>query len=90
MAIEKHYNGRCSYNGGRCNYGYYYTLVCDHCGKEAGYFDDFYEAVDEKKSYGFKSVNTNGVWADICEECQDMMQYKQGTATAAEDFAGLV
>lgn len=80
MAIEKRYEGRYQY----------YTLVCDHCGNEAGHFDDFYEAVDEKKNYGFRSVNQNGEWVDICEDCQNMMQYKRGTATAAEDFKGLV
>lgn len=80
MAIQKRYEGRYSY----------YALVCDHCGDEAGHFDDFYEAVDEKKNYGFRSVNQNGEWSDLCPDCQNMMQYKAGHATAADDFKGLV
>lgn len=79
MAIKPRYEGRYKY----------FSLICDRCGSEAGHFDDFNEAVDEKKNYGFRSVNTSGVWEDVCEECQDMEQYKRGTATAAEDFAGL-
>lgn len=80
MAIEKRYEGRYQY----------YTLVCDNCGDEAGHFDDFYEAVNEKKQYGFRSVYQCEEWQDICENCQNLAQYKQGTSTAAEDFAGLV
>lgn len=84
MAIEKRYNEKLF---GRHPY---YALVCDQCGDEAGHFDDFYEAVEEKKNYGYRSVNINGEWLDICESCQDMAQYKKGTATAADDFAGIV
>lgn len=80
MAIKKRYEGHYPY----------YTIECDHCGEEAGYFDDFYEAVDEKKAYGYRSININGEWSDICPDCQEMMEYKKGTATAADDFAGIV
>ncbi len=80
MAIERRYEGRFRY----------YALVCDHCGDEAGHFDDFQEAVEEKRRYGFKSFNTDGEWQDLCSDCQNMMEYKKGTATALDDFGGIV
>lgn len=80
MAIEKRYEGK----------EQYYTLVCDRCGDEVGYFDDFQEAVDEKRRYGFRSFNIDGIWEDVCADCQDTAQYKRGTATAADDFGGLI
>ncbi len=76
MAIEKRYDG-----------GRHYTLVCDHCGDEAGYFDNFYEAVAEKKNYGFASVKVYGEWHDVCDHCREQEQYRGGV-TAGEDFAG--
>lgn len=79
MAIEKRFMGNLKYH----------TLVCDHCGDEAGHFDDFYEAVDRKKEFGYRSMRIDGEWNDICPNCAELMQYKAGTATAAEDFAGL-
>lgn len=74
MAIEKRYDS-----------GKHYTLVCDQCGDEAGYFDDFYEAVAQKKSYGFHPVKIYGEWHDLCDACREQGQYKTGTS-AAEDF----
>lgn len=80
MSIERRYAGRYRY----------YALVCDECGDEAGHFDDFQEAVDEKSRYGYRSVRDNGEWKDICSDCQEMNDYKRGTATAADDFGGIV
>lgn len=78
MAVEVRYDG-----------GRHHVLVCDHCGDEAGYFDDFYEAVAEKTNDGFHSVKEYGEWKDICDRCCEQEQYKAGT-TAAEDFGGIV
>lgn len=50
-----------------------YKLVCDCCGDYADEdFDDFYGAVDFKKSYGWKSQRCGDVWQDICPECQEV------------------
>jgi len=50
-----------------------FLLVCDICGDDAGQlFDEFYEAVEYKKSNGWKSQkNAKGEWEDVCSECQD-------------------
>ena len=49
------------------------TLTCDICGEEAEKtFTDFYKAVDYKKENGWKSQKHNGVWEDICPECQEV------------------
>lgn len=78
MAIEKRWRGREKY----------FTLVCDCCGDEAGEFDEFQDAVDEKRDYGFHSVNDGGEWFDLCEECWNEVENKQHP-TAADDFVGL-
>lgn len=47
-----------------------YSVVCDIC-LEVGYTtDDFNDAVDYKKAYGWKSRKENGEWVDICNSCQ--------------------
>ena len=79
MAIGKRYM---AYRGGM-----WYRLVCDHCGKEAGIFDSFYEAKDRKWEYGFRSVKTDGEWSDACEDCYNLMGHGGTGSTAAEDFA---
>ncbi len=49
-----------------------YSLSCDVCGEEAPeIFDDFYDAVEYKKQYGWKSQKRKGEWEDICPECQE-------------------
>jgi len=49
-----------------------YHLVCDICGEEAEEgFDDFYEAVEYKKTEGWKSQKRNGQWEDVCPDCQE-------------------
>lgn len=78
MAIEKRYAR---------GFGQYYTLVCDSCGKEKGVFDDFYEAVDKKRDYGFRSVRVSGSWEDACEDCYALAGHGGTGSTAAEDFA---
>jgi hypothetical protein len=90
MAIEKRYDGHDDYNDYDGTLSCHYTLVCDHCGAESGHFIDFYDAVSEKKNYGYKSVNINGEWFDICSNCQELAQYKKGFTTAADDFSGIV
>lgn len=49
-----------------------YHLICDICGEEAEEgFDDFYEAVEYKKTEGWKSQKRNGQWEDVCPDCQE-------------------
>jgi len=49
----------------------FYYLVCDVCGEEAEeQFFDFFEVVDYKKKYEWKSKKRNSEWEDICPECQ--------------------
>jgi hypothetical protein len=48
-----------------------HILACDICGEEAGDYDDFYDAVDAKKTRGFKSERHGEDWMDICGECQE-------------------
>lgn len=48
-------------------------MTCDICGGEAEEaFDDFYEAVDYKKTEGWKSQKTKGEWEDVCPECVEL------------------
>ncbi len=49
-----------------------FILICDNCGEEFDeLFDDFYDAVEAKKYYGWKSKRINGEWEDVCPECQE-------------------
>ncbi len=49
-----------------------YHLVCDICGEEAEEdFDNFYEAVEYKKTGGWKSQKRNEEWEDVCADCQE-------------------
>lgn len=49
----------------------FYNLYCDVCGVEADdSFFEFYEAVEYKKSEGWKSQKRNGQWEDVCPDCQ--------------------
>lgn len=49
-----------------------FSLYCDICGEEAdGMFDEFYEAVEYKKSNGWRSQKNNkGEWEDVCPNCK--------------------
>jgi hypothetical protein len=52
-------------------YGRYWA-TCDICGEspqEEG-FDDFQSAVDYKEREGWKSRKIDGVWEDVCSNCQ--------------------
>lgn len=61
MSIERDYD----------NFVLHFVLLCDVCGEEENeQFDDFYDAVEYKKSEGWKSQRVNGEWLDICPECQ--------------------
>ncbi len=52
------------------NHGFY-NLTCDICDEEADeVFSDFDEAVDYKKANSWKSQKINGVWQDVCPNCQ--------------------
>lgn len=49
-----------------------YSLYCDICGEKADKtFFEFQNAVDYKKSNGWKSQRHNGEWEDVCPECQE-------------------
>lgn len=49
-----------------------YKPVCDICGEAADEdFDEFMDAVDYKKQNGWKSQRYEGVWMDVCPECQE-------------------
>lgn len=48
-----------------------YFAMCDVCGEELGSFDSFYDAVDSKKSAGWRShQDETGEWIDRCPACQ--------------------
>jgi len=47
-----------------------YILVCDVCGEEKA-FDSFDDAVETKKA-SWKSKAENGIWVDMCPECQEV------------------
>ena len=50
----------------------FYNLYCDICGEEAhDTFFEFYDAVEYKKSEDWKSQKKNGVWQDVCPDCQE-------------------
>jgi hypothetical protein len=50
----------------------FFSLYCDVCGAEADeQFDEFYDAVEYKKSEGWKSQKRNGEWEDVCPDCQE-------------------
>jgi len=51
-------------------FGDIYTPTCDLCGEELPGEFDFYDAVEAKKTEGWKSRKINGEWQDICCECQ--------------------
>ncbi len=50
-----------------------FILVCDICGEATAGdgWQTFQEAVDGKKQAGWKSQRHNGVWQDVCLECQE-------------------
>lgn len=50
----------------------FFNLYCDICGEEAEeQFFEFQEAVDYKKSNGWKSKRKGGEWQDVCPDCVD-------------------
>ena len=61
MSIEKNDSG--------------FILYCDICGEQAEIsnnkeFEKFQDAVKYKKQYCWKSIKHQGMWEDICPECQ--------------------
>lgn len=52
-------------------YGKGVVLVCEECGREVKYFDEFQDAVDYKKENGWKSQRDKDGWKDICPECRE-------------------
>lgn len=48
-----------------------YQLICDCCGREVKYFNDFMEAVQYKKDNNWQSKKFDGQWTDMCPDCQD-------------------
>ena len=54
------------------NFAGTFILACDICGEELPQtFDDFYEAVDYKKSHGWRSKKDDDWgWQDVCPDCQ--------------------
>ena len=51
--------------------GSWYTLTCDICGEENPREPTFQGAVDSKKEYGWISRKVNGMWEDVCCDCQN-------------------
>lgn len=48
-----------------------YTLFCDYCSNSVDDFEDFFEAVNYRKSHNWKSFkNKNDDWMDKCPVCQ--------------------
>ena len=47
-----------------------YILVCDICMEEM-YFDDFNDAVEYKKSHGWKGRKDDYGWYDVCPDCEE-------------------
>ena len=49
-----------------------FVLICDICGEESEItFDSFQDAVDQKSDIDWKSQKIDGVWADVCPDCQE-------------------
>ena len=52
-------------------YGHY-IVACDVCTNEMdATFDTWDEAKDGMKSEGYKRLNIDGNWVDVCPECQE-------------------
>lgn len=52
------------------SYGAFYP-TCDRCGRQLMSTDTFYDAVEDMKKAGWKSVMVDGLWENHCPECQD-------------------
>ena len=52
------------------NYYGKYNLICDCC-NDIFTFDDFNEAVEYKKDFGWKSEKISNEWFDYCPDCKD-------------------
>ena len=51
----------------------FYSLTCDVCEEETNEeFFEFSEAVDYKKSEGWKSQKKNSEWQDVCPDCSKL------------------
>ncbi len=48
-----------------------YKIICDSCGEIfADDFDTFYDAVEFKRSNGWRSIKRSGDnWDEICSDC---------------------
>lgn len=67
MAIERN---RWGFNGE-------ITFECDDCGEEIHTGEeDFQTALKVMKAEGWKSVNTNGEWHNLCPVCDDEELYE--------------
>lgn len=60
MSIEKEWEGRIPV----------FRPTCDICGAQLSAQYTFSEAVEAKKIAGWKSKKIDGMWHDICEDCQ--------------------
>lgn len=49
-----------------------YVVFCDNCDDELTGYEDFEDAVRAKKSEGWKSQKVDGIWADLCPNCQEL------------------
>lgn len=48
----------------------FHSLTCDVCGEDASEeFFEFSDAVNHKRSEGWKSQKKNGEWQDVCPDC---------------------
>jgi hypothetical protein len=60
--------------------GWNFELICDHCEHSTDGFDEFEEAVKDKKAHGWKSMKSDrGNWFEFCPKCsmpEIMEEYK--------------
>ena len=59
------------------NFSGIYVPTCDACGNELEGEFEFYDAVEAKKSAGWKSVNQPWGWEDYCPECYQKQLWKE-------------
>lgn len=48
-----------------------YSIYCDICGEHIDDFEEFQDAVDFKKTAGWKSRKDGKEWIDLCPDCKD-------------------
>ena len=53
-------------------YGHY-IVACDVCVNEMdSTFETWQDAKDGMQSEGYKRINVDGQWVDVCAECQEV------------------